>query len=55
MNGWAWLLIGWYVYSILFAITQIGKPRAVYTPGVVATSAVIIIGLMWVVVLAATT
>jgi hypothetical protein len=38
MNIFAWILIGWLVFSSLFIVAGVGKQRTPTTPGVAAAA-----------------
>lgn len=54
MNLAAWALIAWWVFSGLVAVFTIGKPRKPSTPDSAVVSLLLLGGLAWLTVLAAT-
>jgi hypothetical protein len=52
MSAAKWILIGMYVFSMIYTITLIGKPRKPYTPEAVAVSSLFSLGMIALVIVA---
>lgn len=50
MSWLLWIVVAWFVFSVFWSITQVGKPREPYTPGATAVGVGILVGLILLVV-----